>query len=693
MSSLINQKTGTLGAGALFIGTAGWVSHFGDTHRCGNEEALPKTYDHEAIADVWMQYPSAVLRRIVVIGTKVVPYLARLQYARYNTETGKFNRSLAKEEQKQWAVEFRELLTCLGPTFIKFGQMLSIRPDILPPQAVYELQKLCDSCPSFPTDIAIDIIEKELGKRVGEVYEGINLDTVPIAAASLGQVYMCKLRDTGETVAVKVQRPDMIRAVSLDLFLLRKYTKFVEASKGFLMRQGILAQRDQYDVKLLDSFAAASYLELDYNHEAANQQRFIEEFADRMKDTLYIPPVYWKHTARKVLTTEWVHGKQLAKSSADVIERLTPVGVKCFLAQLLETGFFHGDPHPGNLLVREDDGRLVLIDFGLCATVAQPDTESMTATIVHLMEGDVKGLLKDAVQLGFLPEDVDRSKLLPVLQNIFDEARIQAEKELVEIENPAPGQSKYTAMASRRKKFSVISEDLNQVALVERPQFSFLCNLQAYVYLAEVETLCNLVSFSPLLCLQPLPSFLPSFLPACLPAFQPPCFCCQVFFEFPFLVPDYFALITRALIVLEGIAVTGNSCAMEPGGRLQTRACALGRGGVNMSLFRRRVFFSDPYRLVFPVVGDPGFDIFQAAYPYARSRAHKLFGYSNLVRIQTFQISIFKSAGCCDPPPACPFSFSPVFMRHHFFTGPNCNSQDSCSGKHKRVVPFTINNA
>jgi len=320
----------------------------------------------------------------------------------------------------------------------------------------------------------------------------------------------------------------MIRAVSLDLFLLRKYTKFVEASKGFLMRQGILAQRDQYDVKLLDSFAAASYLELDYNHEAANQQRFIEEFANRMEDTLYIPPVYWKHTARKVLTTEWVHGKQLAKSSADVIERLTPVGVKCFLAQLLETGFFHGDPHPGNLLVREDDGRLVLIDFGLCATVAQPDTESMTATIVHLMEGDVKGLLKDAVQLGFLPEDVDRSKLLPVLQNIFDEARIQAEKELVEIENPAPGQSKYTAMASRRKKFSVISEDLN-----------------------------------------------------------------QVFFEFPFLVPDYFALITRALIVLEGIAVTG----------------------------------------------DPGFDIFQAAYPYARSRAHKLFGYSNLAQIATAKIA------------------------------------------------------
>jgi len=526
---------GALVGGALFLGI-GWVAYFGDTQRCGKEEALPKTYDHAAITDVWTQYPSAILRRVVVIGSKVVPYLVRLQYARYNTETGKCNRPLEKEEQKEWAVEFRELLTCLGPTFIKFGQMLSIRPDILPPQAVYELQKLCDSCPSFPTEIAIGIIEKELGKRVDEIYEGIDLDTIPIAAASLGQVYMCKLRDTGETVAVKVQRPDMIRAVSLDLFLLRIYTRFVEASKNLLMRQGILAKRDQYDVKLLDSFASASYLELDYNHEAANQQRFIEDFAERMQETLYIPPVFWGHTARKVLTTEWVEGKQLAKSSADVIERLTPVGVKCFLTQLLETGFFHGDPHPGNLLVREDDGRLVLIDFGLCATVAQPDTESMTATIVHLMEGDVKGLLKDAVQLGFLPEEVDESKLLPVLQNIFDEARIEAEKESGKMllqENDVPGQSKYTALTSRRKKFGAISEDLN-----------------------------------------------------------------QVFFEFPFLVPDYFALITRALIVLEGIAVTG----------------------------------------------DPGFDIFRASYPYARSRAHALFGYSNLAHIATAKIAAVGNA-------------------------------------------------
>jgi predicted unusual protein kinase regulating ubiquinone biosynthesis (AarF/ABC1/UbiB family) len=147
------------------------------------------------------------------------------------------------------------------------------------------------------------------------------------------------------------------------------------------MEQGILAKRDQYDVKLLHSFASASYLELDYDHEAGNQQRFIDGLGEQMKETLFIPPVFWAHTSRKVLTTEWVEGKQLAKSSADVIERLTPVGVKCFLAQLLETGFFHGDPHPGNLLVREDDGRLVLIDFGLCATVAKPDTDSMTATI------------------------------------------------------------------------------------------------------------------------------------------------------------------------------------------------------------------------------------------------------------------------------------------------------------------------
>merc|ERR1712209_317061 len=120
-------------------------------------------------------------------------------------------------------------------------------------------------------------------------------------------------------------------------------------------------------------------------------------------------------TTRKVLVTEWIEGEKLAESSNDVINKLTPVGVECFLAQLLDTGRFHADPHPGNLLVTKT-GRLALIDFGLCAEV-------------HLMQGDVPGLVDDAIHLGFLPEDVEKEKLLPALQSIFDEAQLAIKEE------------------------------------------------------------------------------------------------------------------------------------------------------------------------------------------------------------------------------------------------------------------------
>ena len=126
-----------------------------------------------------------------------------------------------RSRQAERARELRVLLTALGPTFIKFGQMLSIRPDVIPPAAVYELQKLCDAVPSYPTAEALALIEAELGRPAAELFDGLDASSTPIAAASLGQVYRCRLRASGAEIALKVQRPDMIRSVSLDLWLLR----------------------------------------------------------------------------------------------------------------------------------------------------------------------------------------------------------------------------------------------------------------------------------------------------------------------------------------------------------------------------------------------------------------------------------------------------------------------------------------
>jgi len=308
--------------------------------------------------------------------------------------------------------------------------------------------------------------------------------------------------------------------VSLDLFLLRRYMRFVEFAKQQLTWLGVVNQPKPYDVALLDTFARASYLELDYLHEAENQERFRRELLPKMKGQIHIPRVVPEGTSRKVLTTEWVLGEQLAKSPPDVINRLVPHGVQCFLTQLLDVGFFHSDPHPGNLLVTPE-GQLAIIDFGLCAHVAKPDSDAITAGLVHLMQGDVPALIQDAIVLGFLPADVETVELLPALQRVFDQGRaVQAEMQRQQAEEGA-AQPRYQVQR-RRKQFRAISNELN-----------------------------------------------------------------QVFFEHPFMVPEYFALITRALVVLEGIAVTG----------------------------------------------DPDFDLFTSAYPYAAARAVHVFGAENMTQL------------------------------------------------------------
>jgi aarF domain-containing kinase len=246
-------------------------------------------------------------------------------------------------------------------------------------------------------------VEAELGAPISDIFTDLDFSSEPIAAASLGQVYRCHLRDGGAEVALKVQRPDMIRAVSLDLYLLRGYMQAVEWVKINIGTRLLgAAERASFDVALLDTFARASYLELDYRNEGRNGERFAREVVPRMGGAVYVPRCEWKATTRKVLATEWIEGVQLAKSPPEVINRLISTGVSCFLTQLLEVGFFHSDPHPGNLLV-DKKGRLVLIDFGLCADIKAFDTRHLTGAIVHMMRGDVAALIEDGIILRFLP--------------------------------------------------------------------------------------------------------------------------------------------------------------------------------------------------------------------------------------------------------------------------------------------------
>lgn len=331
-----------VGGLAIAGGFVAWTSGGGAAAVALGDDGLPLEYDVNAIKRFWDREPRIVLWRLSQIVNTAGPFMARTAW---DWQRGKL---VSEDQQRARGAEMREALFELGPAFIKLGQLLSTRPDLLPQPVLEELRQLCDNVPSFPTSLAIEIIRKEIGQEGLEKFEDFTPDTQPIAAASLGQVYKLRLRGSDDVVAVKVQRPEMLRLVSLDLYLLRKWSQFVELSKSGLMKLGVLSPRKQYDVQLLDSFATASYLELDYENEGRNQDRFRLELLPLLKDQVRVPNVMWPLTSRKVLTSEWIEGTQLVKSSPETIKRLVPIGVECFLKQLLEVGYFHSDPHTAN---------------------------------------------------------------------------------------------------------------------------------------------------------------------------------------------------------------------------------------------------------------------------------------------------------------------------------------------------------
>lgn len=256
-----------------------------------SDNDLPLYYNVPAMEHFFNKRPLDSLQRAGEILSEVVPYLSRLFLWEYL-----IRRKIRDHEglQKKYAVELREILTRLGPCFIKLGQAVSIRPDLLPSSFLFELQKLCDAVPSFPTKEAIEVIESELGCDVGEVFLGLEQDTSPIAAASLGQVYKVKLAKEDKVVAVKVQRPDMLFYVLRDIFILRLIARATQRIK-----QTFTYQRP-FDVALLDTFATATLKELDYVNEAQNQNKCKQDLEPRLKNKIYIPEVYDKFTTRKV---------------------------------------------------------------------------------------------------------------------------------------------------------------------------------------------------------------------------------------------------------------------------------------------------------------------------------------------------------------------------------------------------------
>jgi len=267
------------------------------------------------------------------------------------------NKELNHEKQAVW---LKENLIELGPTFIKIGQSLGTRADLLPLPFVKALGELQDSVPSFPNEIAFARIEKELEKKINQVYA--EFDVEPIAAASLGQVYRARLF-TGEEVAVKVQRPNLAGIIKGDIEILRKVAKFAE-------RFPALNENADW-AGMLREFDETIHEEMDYSSEGRNAERFSANFKDWTN--VHVPKIYWNATTSKVITMEFIHGDkvvELDKLRARNVspEKVNRLLIKTYLKQLLEDGFFHADPHPGNLLVMPD-GRLAFFDFGMVGRI------------------------------------------------------------------------------------------------------------------------------------------------------------------------------------------------------------------------------------------------------------------------------------------------------------------------------------
>ncbi|KAF6152172.1 hypothetical protein GIB67_019394 [Kingdonia uniflora] len=371
-----------------------------------SSESLPLVYDPDIISAYWGERPRAVATRIVQLTSVAGAFLSRIAFDVIN-----------KKNEVARAIELREIVTSLGPAYIKLGQALSIRPDILSPAAMTELQKLCDKVPSFPDDVAMALIEEELGQPWQNVYS--ELTSSPIAAASLGQVYKGRLKENGDLVAVKVQRPYVLETVTVDLFVIR--------SLGLVLK------------------------------------KFPQ---------VVVPKTYQKYTSRKVLTTGWIEGEKLSQSTESDVGELVNVGVICYLKQLLDTGFFHADPHPGNM-IRTPDGKLAILDFGLVTKLTDDQKYGMIEAISHLIHRDYRAIVKDFVKLGFIPDGVNLEPILPVLAKVFDQA--------------------LEGGGAKGINFQELAADLAQIT-----------------------------------------------------------------FDYPFRIPPYFALIIRAIGVLEGIALVGN---------------------------------------------------------------------------------------------------------------------------------------
>jgi predicted unusual protein kinase regulating ubiquinone biosynthesis (AarF/ABC1/UbiB family) len=302
------------------------------------------------------------------------------------------------QQQRRQAQKLVNTLIRLGPTFIKIGQTLSTRVDLLPPPYVEALAQLQDRVPPFPTSMAIETIERELGQSLGKTY--CEFEPQPIAAASLGQVHRARLHN-GDMVVVKVQRPGLAEIFRLDFEILQQIVNFCDQRFPWTQTYGLTA--------IYQDFFNLLFQEIDYVREGQNADRFRHNF--RNDKNVVVPQIYWRFTTSKVLTMSYLPGIKIDRRAELEAQGFNPkkinqIGICCYLQQLMIDGFFQGDPHPGNMAITAN-GQLAVYDFGMMSELPGNARTQMVNTFLAVLSKDLEGVMAGLKDIGLLVEVTD----------------------------------------------------------------------------------------------------------------------------------------------------------------------------------------------------------------------------------------------------------------------------------------------
>ncbi len=345
------------------------------------------------------------LQRVRLILNTLIKYgfgylIERLNLQGYVPLGKRIFRTHEKEDSpKNTAERFRLVLEELGPTFIKFGQILSLRRDILSEEIINELQRLQDRVPPFPAEQAREEILAELGKPVDSIYK--SFDETPLAAASIGQVHRARLSD-GREVVVKILRPGIKDTIETDLSILLTLARLVSR---------YIPEAKLYDpVGMVEEFSISIRKELDFRIEGRSADRFRTMFEDS-KD-VYIPEVIWGLSGSRILTIEYAPGKRITDVDGDAHSRfvLAKKFSDSYLLQLFDYGFFHADPHPGNVFVL-DDGRICFHDFGIMGRLDDEMVDSLSGLFLAVIEKDIVKLMDIYLETGIVIGEFDQRAL------------------------------------------------------------------------------------------------------------------------------------------------------------------------------------------------------------------------------------------------------------------------------------------